>query len=254
MNPNLEPTLWAGGVFAATTMIALIVLQAIAMWWHAHSAQKDVATACSTTRESESANHWATYALAAVVGMGLGLLIVKDTAYAPLSVFGIFAVVPYAYLKKKRAEQKTWRTRSSVARVLDEMQALASSHSASAILDAHPWLERNLKRNTFFQQFDARLAEWVGQGLAQRGSKADLENVARQLQSEDLVQFLRRAFVNGENGDARRVFLDAANAVAERIHLDAESFALRALSQNIWLWLGLVAVLLTAALLAFGGK
>src|SRR5581483_5934246 len=186
--------------------------------------------------------------------MVLGFLLVKDTTYLPLSVLGILAVVPYAYVEKKHAERKTWLTRTSVARGLDEMQALAASGSASEILDAHPWLERNLKRNTFFQQFDARLAGWVGQGLAQRGSKTDLEHVARQLQSEDLFQFLRRAYVKTQDGDARRVFLDAARAVVERIHLDAESFALRALAQTIWLWLGLIAVLLAAALLPLGGS
>lgn len=254
MNASPDPTLWAGGMFAATTMIALIVLQAIGLWWHGRGAQKDFATACSATRENENANRWATCALIAFAGMGLGFLWVKDTAYLPLSVLGIFAVVPYAYLEKKRDERETWLTRSSVARGLDEMQTLAASGSASEILDAHPWLERNLKRNTFFQQFDARLAEWVGQGLAQRSSKTDLEHVARQLQSEDLFQFLRRAYVKAEDGDARRVFLDAARAVVERIHLDAESFALRVLAQTFWLWLGLIAVLLAAALLPLGGK
>ena len=253
MNLNLELTFWTGGVFAATTIIALIVLQAIGLWWHGRAAQKDIA-ASSAPRANESANRWARYALVAFAGIGLVFLLFKDTAYAPLSMFGIFATVPYAHLEKKRYELNTWLTRSSVARGLDEMQVLASSHSASEILDAHPWLERNLKRNTFFQQFDARLMEWVGEGLAQRGNQADLEKVARVLQSEDLFQFLRRAYVSGENGGARRVFLDAANAVAERIHLDAESFALRALSQTIWLWVGLIAVLLAAVLLALGGN
>lgn len=254
MSPNLDPKLWAGGVFAATTMIALIVLQAIGLWWHGRGAQKGVAMACIPPRENENANRWATFALIAFAGTGLGFLWVKDTAYLPLSVLGIFAVVPYAYLEKKRAERETWLTRGSVARGLDELLALAASGRALEILDAHPWLERNLKRNTFFQRFDARLAEWVGQGLAQRGSKTDLEYVARQLQSEDLFQFLRRAYVKAEDGDARRVFLDAARTVVERIHLDAESFALRVLAQTFWLWLGLIAVLFAAALLPLGGK
>ncbi len=264
MNPNLDLTLWTGGVFAATMMIALIVLQAIGLWWHAraepknltevcNTAQKDFA-ACSATHKSESENHGAKYVLVALSGMTLMFLIVQSSPHAAICVLGVFAVVPYAYLERKRAECKTWRTRSSVARGLDEMQALAASHSASAILEAHPWLERNLQRNTFFQQFDARLTEWIGQGLAQRGNQRDLEKVARELQSEDLVQFLRRAYAGGENGNAHRVFLDAANAVAERIHLDAESFALRVWLQTMWLWFGLIAVLLAAVLLALRGN
>lgn len=264
MNPSLEMTFWTGGIFAATTMIALIVMQAIGWWWHGRTAQKDIATISNapqrdcathtTPRANEGTNRWGTYALVALAGMALVFLLVRDTAYAPLSVLGILAVAPHVYLEKKRAERTTWLTRSSVARGLDEMQALATSHSAAEILDAQPWLERNLKRSSFFQQFEARLAEWIGQGLAQRGSKTDLENLARQMQSEDLFQFVRRAYISGEDGDARRVFLDAANAVGERIYLDAESVALRMLSQNTWLWFGLIAVLLAAVLLALGSN
>lgn len=262
MNPNLEMTFWTGGVFAATTMIALIVMQAIGFWWNGRTAQKDIATIsnapqrdCAThtiPRANEGTNRWAIYSFLAISGMAFVFLIVKDTGHVLLSVLGILAVAPYVYLEKKHAERTTWLTRSSVARGLDEMQALATSQNAAEILDAQPWLERNLKRSTFFQQFDARLTQWIGQGLAQRGSKTDLENLARQMQSEDLFQFVRRAYAGGKDGDARRVFLDAANAVGERIYLDAESVALRMLSQNSWLWFALIAVLLAAVLLALG--
>ena len=252
MNPNLNPTLWAGGVFAATTVIALIILQPIALWWQGRAAQKNSLAVSNMSQENENDHRWATYALVAVIGMALLFLLLQGTAWAPLTVFGIFAGLPYAYLEKKRAERKTWLTRSGVARGLDEIQALAESHSGPSVLDAHPWLERGLKRNTFFQKLDARLMELVGQGLALRGTKTDLEQIARQLQSEDLFQFLRRGWVQEENGDARRVFLSAADAIAERIHLDAESFALHMMGQTIWLWLGLIAALLAAALLPLG--
>lgn len=254
MNSTVEPMLWVSGVFAATTAIALIGLRAIGLWWQGRAARKSLAAAFSTPRENQRESGWTIYILLGAAGTALLFAALRDTPYAPLSWFGIFAAASYAYLARKRADCKTWVTRCSVARGLDEMQVLASSRNAASVLDAHPWLERHLKRDTFFQQFDARLTEWIGHGLAQRGSQAALETLAREMQSEDLFQFLRRAHVETRDGDTPRAFRDAANAVGERIQLDAESFALRAAMQAIWLWLGMIAVLCAAALIPFGGK
>lgn len=254
MNSIVEPMVWLGGVFAATTVIALIGMRAIGLWWQASAAGKNLTAAFSTPRKNQHESGWAIYVLLGAAGTALLFATLRDTPYAPLSLFGIFAAASYAYLAHKRADCKTWFTRRSVARGLDEMQVLATSRSAASVLDAHPWLESSLKRNTFFRQFDVRLTEWIGRGLAQRGSQPDLETLAREMQSEDLFQFLRRAYVQTKDGDTRRAFRDAANAVGERIQLDAESFALRAATQAIWLWLGMLAVLFTAALIPLGGK
>lgn len=254
MNSSLNPGLWAAGVFAATTVISLVVLQAIGLWLQGRSAQKNLTPAATSPGEDERDTRWVRYAFVAVLGMALLFLVVRDTPWVPITVFGIFFTLPYAYLEKSRREHGTWLIRSAVARGLDEMQVLAESHSEQSVLEAHPWLERDLKRNTFFQRFDARLMDLAGKGLALRSNKADLENIARALRSEDLFQFLRRAWVHEESGDGRSAFLAAADAIAERIHLDAESVALRMMGQAIWLWLALLAVLLAAALIPSGAK
>jgi hypothetical protein len=181
-------------------------------------------------------------------------LLVKDTAWTLLSVFGIFAVVPYAFLQGKRIETQRWKTRSSVAHSLDELQILAVSRQEDSVLDAYPWLEQKLKQNTIFQTLEARLVDLIGQGLAVRGNKADLERIARELNSEDLVQFIRRTEINSSTDDEREIVLRAAEDIAERIHLDAEITITRITGQTMWFWLTVVAALLAAVLIPIGAS
>ena len=111
-----------------------------------------------------------------------------------------------------------------------------------------------MKRNTLFQRFDARLVSLIGQGLALRGNKAALERIACEMQSEDLAQFIRRAWVKNDEPGEGDMFLRAADDIAERIHLDVEATAAQATGQTVLLWLGIIAALIAAALIPLGGS
>lgn len=253
MNVSGSPWLWMVGVFGAVTIIAFIVLQAAVLFWKGRVA-KEQRTAQVSAVGGDSVSRWGIYAVIAVVGLSWMFILLKDTYWTPLTVLGVLAVVPYAYLQRKRAECRLWKTRSSVARALDEMQLLAESRPEQSILDAYPWLERGLKHNTFFQQFEARLASLIGNGLALRGNKADLERIAHEMQSEDLVQFIRRTWVQADARNQSETFPRAADDIAGRIHLDAEAMTARIMGQVVWLWLAVVAALVAAALLPLGGS
>lgn len=253
MIPN-PSWLWTGGVLGAVTVIAFIVLQTAVMWWSERDPQRALCGKLELARDDDSMNHRAMYALVAIIGLIAAFVFVKDTAWTLLSIFGIFAVVPYAFLQRKRIETQRWKTRLSVAHSLDEMQILAVCGQNNSVLDAYPWLEQKLKRNTIFQKLEARLVDLIGQGLAGRGSKADLERIAREVDSEDLAQFIRRTEINSSTDDEREIVLRAAKDIAERIHLDAEITIAQMTGQTIWFWLAVVAALLTAVLIPLGAS
>lgn len=253
MNVNGSPLVWTVGMFGAVTIIAFLVLQAAAMCWRGRFAREQRALPVSAGGDG-AASRWGTYAVIGVVGLSWMFLLIKDTGWTPLGALGVLAVVPYAYLQRKHGECRLWKMRSSVARALDEMQLLAESRPEQSILDAYPWLERGLKHNTFFQQFETRLVNLIGQGLALRGNRADLERIAHEMQSEDLVQFIRRAWVQADTGSESATFVRAAEDIAGRIQLDAEAAAARMMGQTVWLWLAVVAVLVAVALLPLGGS
>ncbi|MCC7165509.1 MAG: hypothetical protein IT331_23630 [Anaerolineae bacterium] len=248
MNP-IPSWLWTGGVFGAATITAFVVLQAAVRWWYGHRSQSAPNGKREPTGDNDSMSRRVMYTLLAGIGLVAVCLLVKDTASTLLSVFGIFAVVPYVLLQGRQIEAQRWNTRTSVAHSLDEFQILTVNRQDNSVLDAYPWLEQKLKRNTIFQTLEARFVDLIGQGSAVRGNRAALERIARELNSEDLVQFIRRTEINSNTNDEREIVSRAAEDIAERIHLDAEITIARITGQTMWFWITIVAALLAAVLI-----
>lgn len=253
MNPNFA-WLWTGGVFGAVTITAFVVLHTTATWWKERRLQSAPPGTLGETRDEDAMNHRMLYPLVAVIGFIVVFLLVKDTAMSLLSVCGIFTVIPYAFLQRKRIEAKRWTTRICVSRSLDEIQILAVSRQSATLLDAYPWLEQLLKQNTIFQKIEARYVDLIAQGQAVRGSSVDWEWIARETGSEDLIQFIRRLklkrYVNDETG----ILLRAAEEIARRIRLDAETATSQITRQAIWLWVGVIVIFVAAVLIPLGAS
>ncbi len=252
MNQNLS-WLWTGGVFGAVTLTAFLTFQAVVMRWCGESSR--------TANEGEEfvpdkdvSNRRVMYALVAVMGLVGVFLLVKDTEWILLSVFGIFAAIPYAFLQDKRIEARRWKTRMQVANSLDKIQILAVTRHDNAILDAYPWLEQKLKQDTIFQNVEARLTVLVGQGEAERSNKLDLQRIAREIDSEDLHQFIRRCNVTSNVNDEREIALHAAQDISARIRLDAEIAVAQMTGQMIWVWLAVVAAFVAVAIIHLGAQ
>lgn len=250
MNQNLS-WLWTGGVFGAITVTAFLTLQAFVIWCGGKSSRTAKGETAFALNKDVS-NRRAMYALVAIIGFVATFLLLKDTEWVLLSVFGIFAVVPYAFLQNKRIKARRWKTRMQVANSLDKMQILAVTHHDDAILDAYPCLERDVKQDTIFQNIEARLIELIGQGLAARGNETDLERIAREMDSEDLHQFVRRCNVTSNMNDEREIALHAAQDISARIRLDAEIAVARMTGQMIWFWLAVVVAIGAIAIIHSG--
>lgn len=253
MNPTTV-WLWTGSIVGAVSILTFILLQSAVMRWQRQTLPGEARTTRTSTRDKDAISCSATFALIAVIGWGAMFLMVKDTAWAMLSVIGTCAVIPYAFLQQKQDEAQSWKTRSQVAQAMDEIQVLAVSHRIDSILDAYPWLEQMLKRNSVFQSLNARLIDLLGQGLALRGSNADMESIAREMDSGDLIQFLRRLNPNGNRKDEREICIRAAKEIAEHIRLDAEIIISQMSGQAMWFWLGLLVLLITAVLIPLGAQ
>ena len=253
MNQNLS-WLWTGGVFGAVTVSAFLTLQAIVMWWCGRESSPTANGEKAFALGIDTLNHRAMYALVAVIGSVATFLLVKDTEWVLLSVFGIFAVIPYAFLQNKRIEARRWKTRMQVANSLDKIQILGVTRHDDAILDAYQWLERKIKQDTIFQNVEARLTELIGQGLAARGNETDLERIAREMDSQDLHQFIRRCNVTSNVNDEREIALHAAQDISARIRLDAEIGVARMTGQMIWFWLAVVVAIGAIAIIHSGAQ
>jgi hypothetical protein len=251
MNPNFA-WLWMGGVFGAVTITAFVVLHTTAMWWKERRLQSVSPGTLGETRDEDAMNHRVLYPLLAVIGFIVAFLLVKDTAVSLLSVCGIFTVIPYAFLQRKRIEAKRWDTRISVSHSLDEIQIPAVSRQSANLLDAYPWLEQLLKQNTIFQKIEARFVDLIAQGQAVRGSSVEWERIAHQTGSEDLIQFIPRLKLKSEVNDQTGILLRAAEEIARRIRLDAELVMSQITGQAIWLWVGVIVIFLVAVLIPLG--
>ncbi|MDL1894773.1 hypothetical protein FBQ82_00730 [Anaerolineae bacterium CFX7] len=253
MNQNLS-WLWTGGVFGAMTLTAFITLQAIVMWWCGNESSRAADGESAFALDKDVSNRRAMYALVAIIGCVAAFLFVKDTEWVLLFVFGIFAVIPYAFLQDKRIEARRRKTRIQVANSLDKMQILAVSRQDDAILDVYAWLEQKLKQDTIFQNVEARLIELIGQGVAVRGNKLDLQHIAREMDSEDLHQFIRRCNVTSKVNDEREIALHAAQDISARIRLDAEIAVAQMNGQMTWFWLAMVVAIGAVAIIHSGAQ
>lgn len=253
MNQGLS-WLWTGGVFGAVTITAFLTLQAIVMWWCGNESSRAADRESAFALDKDVSNHRATYVLVGTMGLLGALLLVKDTEWVLLSIFGIFAVVPYAFLQNKRIEARRWKTRIQVANSLDKMQIFAVSGEEKSVLAAYPWLEQKLKQDSIFQNIEARLTELIGQGQAERSNKLDLQGIARETDSEDLHQFIRRCNVTSNVNDEREIALHAAQDISARIRLDAEIVVAQMIGQMIWFWLAVVAAIGAVAIISLGAN
>lgn len=253
MNQNLA-WLWTGGVFGVVTLMAFLTLQAIVMWLGGSKSSRAVNGEKVLAQGKDVSNRRAMYALVAIIGSVATFLLVKDTEWVLLSVFGIFAVVPYAFLQNKRIDARRWKTRMQVANSLDKIQTLAVTRHDDAILDAYPWLEQKLKQDTIFQNVEAHLIELIGQGEAERSNKLDLQRIARETDSEDLHQFIRRCNVTSNVNDEREIALYAAQDISARIRLDAEIAVAQMNGQMMWLWPAVVVAIGAVAIIHSGAQ
>lgn len=253
MNQNLS-WLWTGGVFGAVTITAFLTLQAIVMWWCGNESSRAADGESAFAPDKDVSNRRAMYALVTVIGLVAAFLLIKDTEWVLLSVLGMFAVIPYAVLQNKRNEARRWKTRMQVANSLDKIQILVVSRQDDAILNAYPWLEQKLKQDTIFQNVEARLIELIGEGMAVRGNKLDLQHIAREMDSEDLHQFIRRCNVTSNVNDEREIALHAAQDISARIRLDAEIAIAQMTGQMIWFWLAVVVAIGVVAIIHSGAQ
>ncbi len=253
MNQNLS-WLWTGGVFGAVTLTAFLTLQAFVMWCGGSESSRAADGESAFALDKDVSNRRVMYALVAFMGLVGVFLLVKDTEWILLSVFGIFAVIPYAFLQDKRIEARRWKTRIQVANSLDKMQIFAVSGEEKSVLDAYPWLEQKLKQDSIFQNIEARLTELIGQGEAERSNKLDLERIARETDSEDLHQFIRRCNVTSNVNDEREIALYAAQDISARIRLDAEIAVAQMNGQMMWLWPAVVVAIGAVAIIHSGAQ
>ena len=253
MNQNLS-WLWTGGVFGAVTVTAFLTLQTIVMWSCGNESSRAADGESAFALDKDALNHRPMYALVAVIGLVAAFLLIKDTEWVFLVVLGMFAVIPYAVLQNKRNEAQRWKTRMQVANSLDKIQILAVTRPDDAILDAYQWLEQKLKQDTIFQNVEARLAELIEEGVAVRGNKIDLELIAREMDSEDLHQFIRRCNVTSNVNDERDIALHAAQDISARIRLDAEIAVAQMTGQMIWFWLAVVVAIGAVAIIHLGAQ
>lgn len=253
MNQNLS-WLWTGGVFGAVTVTAFLTLQAIVMWWCGNKSSRAADGESAFALDKDASNRRATYVLVAIIGLVAAFLLIKETEWVFLAVLGMFAVIPYAVLQNKRNEARRWKTRMQIANSLDKIQILAVTRHDDAILDAYPWLQQKLKQDTIFQNVEERLIELIGQGVAVRGNKTDLERIAREMDSEDLHQFIRCCNVTSNVNDEREIALHAAQDISARIRLDAEIAVAQMTGQMIWFWLAVVVAIGAVAIIHLGAQ
>lgn len=248
MNPIFSPWVLTGGVLGGVTITTFILLQAIVMWWQGRGLKNETPVEPKSEGSSDSLLRWVTYALVSVAGLVAMFLLLKDTVWISFSVFGIFAVVPYAFLNGERFEAAKWKTRACVLHFLESVQVLAHCHTDKSVTELCPWLERSFGSCTLSKKLDARLVDLIGQGLAIRGSSADLERIAGEIRSDDLVQFIRRTHSRNDNGKENRAAQHAAEQVAERTYMDAENKIAQIVGQVVWLWLGIAVVFAIGAI------
>lgn len=248
MNPSMAVWLFTGALFTSVAITSFVTLRSIAMRWQRVKSKNQLAPEPKRDWNVQFIKHWAAHALVSLVGITAMFLLLKDTVWMSYYVAGIFLILPYAFLQNLQQLPARWETRASVLYFLETIRILSANRQDKSILQAYTRLEQALALNSIFKKFDQHLVDLVGLGLAQRDNSADLERVAYEMESPDLIHFVRRTQV-GRGDDESEIVQHAAEQITERIYLDAESAIAEFAGQTIWMWVGIVATLLIVGMI-----